>query len=72
MADIGDLLNSSIPVDLEREVSNGDQSAQAEPSLPAPYLSRYSADKRSTAALLMMQSAEKRVQAGISIRISRR
>jgi hypothetical protein len=63
MTDIGNLLYGSIPVDLEREVSiYRDQSAHKQDHCSqATYLSRYSAGKQSTVALLTMQSAGKRL-----------
>ena len=73
MTDIGDLLDSSIPVDLEREVLifteirahwQGYRST-------VPHLSRYSAGKRSTVALLK-QSAKGSSEKGTCVRISRR
>jgi hypothetical protein len=74
MTDIGNLLDSGIPVDLEREVlicmeirahKQGHRS-------PAPHLSRYSVGKRSTVALLKTPSAKGQFSKGTRVRISRR
>jgi hypothetical protein len=74
MSDIGNLLDSSIPVDLEREVLiyTGIRAHKQDHRSPAPHLSRYSAGKRSTVALLKTQSAKGNSGKGACVRISRR
>jgi hypothetical protein len=54
MTDIGNLLDGGIPVDLEREVLiyTEIRAHKQDHRSPGPHLSRYSAGKRSTVALL--------------------
>ena len=61
MTDISNLLNSSIPVDLKREVLlyTEIRAHKQDHRSPAPYLSRYSAGKRSTVALFKNAVSER-------------